>query len=110
MIKEKQQVLNQILELSDQSKTATEIGAIVGLTKNAVMGRIYRHKTKNGYVPAPTSRYAFIRKYRKHKSHQIVIGTSKCIICSKSYDMHSKYERFCNSCRKDVNSKTSWML
>mgnify|MGYP003659225536 CR=1 FL=1 len=72
----KEEVLNQILKLSDESKTATEIGAILGLTKNAVMGRIYRHKTKNGYVPAPTS----------------------------------KYERFCNSCRKNINSKTSWML
>ena len=80
----KEEVLNQILKLSDESKTATEIGAIVGLTKNAVMGRLYRHKTKNGYVPAPTSRYAFIRKYRKHKSNLIVIGTSKCIICSNS--------------------------
>ena len=44
----KEQVLNKILKLSDESKTAREIGAIVGLTKNAVMGRLYRHKTKNG--------------------------------------------------------------
>tara|TARA_R110002012_G_C11436832_1_gene590090 strand:+ start:83 stop:409 length:327 start_codon:yes stop_codon:yes gene_type:complete len=106
----KEEVLNQILKLSDESKTATEIGAILGLTKNAVMGRIYRHKTKNGYVPAPTSRYAFIRKYRKHKSNMVVIGISKCTMCYRDYEAHSKYERFCNSCRKNINSKTSWML
>ena len=105
----KEQVLNKILKLSDESKTATEIGAILGLTKNAVMGRIYRHKTKNGYVPAPTSRYAFIRKYRRN-SNMVVIGIAKCTVCYKDYEAHSKYERFCGSCRKDINSKTSWML
>ena len=46
---DKKEILNQILELSNQSKTATEIGAVLGLTKNTVMGRIYRHKVKNGY-------------------------------------------------------------
>ena len=105
----KQEVLNQILELSNQSKTAREIGAIVGLTKNAVMGRIYRHKTKNGYVPDPTSRYAFMRKYKRNPNMS-VIGKAECTICYKDYDSHSKYDRFCDSCRKDVNSKTSWML
>ena len=105
----KEQVLNKILKLSDESKTATEIGAILGLTKNAVMGRIYRHKTKNGYVPAPTSRYAFIRKYRKNPAG-IVIGVDKCTVCYKDYESYSKYQRFCNSCRKDINSKTSWIL
>ena len=105
----KEEVLNQILKLSDESKTAREIGAIVGLTKNAVMGRLYRHKTKNGYVPAPTSRYAFIRKYKRNPN-MAVIGKSECTICYKSYEAYSKYDRFCGSCRKDVNSKTSWML
>ena len=105
----KEQVLNKILKLSDESKTATEIGAIVGLTKNAVMGRLYRHKTKNGYVPAPTSRYANIRKYKKNPKG-ISIGISACTICYKNYEAVSKYQRFCNPCRQHVNSKTSWML
>ena len=105
----KEQVLNKILKLSDESKTATEIGAIVGLTKNAVMGRLYRHKTKNGYVPAPTSRYAFIRKYKRNPKG-ISIGIAACTICYKNYEAVSKYQRFCNPCRQDVNSKTSWIL
>ena len=105
----KEQVLNKILKLSDESKTATEIGAIVGLTKNAVMGRIYRHKTKNGYVPAPTSRYALIRKYKRNPTG-VVIGVAKCTVCYKDYESYSKYQRFCNSCRKTINAKTSWML
>ena len=105
----KEEVLNQILKLSDESKTATEIGAIVGLTKNAVRGGLRCHKTKNGYVPAPTSRYAFMRKYKRNPN-MAVIGKSECTICYKSYETYSKYDRFCGSCRKDVNSKTSWML
>jgi hypothetical protein len=105
----KEQVLNKILKLSDESKTAKEIGALVGLSKNAVMGRLYRHKTKNGYVPAPTSRYARMRKYRRNPN-MVVIGISQCTVCYSDYESHSKYERFCGSCRKDVNSKTSWML
>tara|TARA_R100001377_G_C3111630_1_gene82811 strand:- start:8 stop:331 length:324 start_codon:yes stop_codon:yes gene_type:complete len=105
----KEEELKQILELSDQSKTATEIGAIVGLTKNAVMGRIYRHKVKNGYTPAATSRYAHMRKYRKNPG-SVSMGISNCTICAKPYDLVSKYQRFCGSCRKEVNSKTSWIL
>jgi|TARA_R110000744_G_scaffold357987_1_gene464946 hypothetical protein len=106
---DKKEILNQILELSNQSKTATEIGAVLGLTKNTVMGRIYRHKVKNGYVPDPTSRYANIRKYRKNPKG-ISIGISTCTICYKPYESISKYQRFCNPCRQDVNSKTSWIL
>ena len=105
----KEQVLNKILKLSDESKTAKEIGALVGLSKNAVMGRLYRHKTKNGYVPAPTSRYARMRKYRRNPC-MVVIGISKCTVCYSDYEAHSKYDRFCDSCRKNLNSKTTWML
>ena len=103
----KEEVLNQILKLSDESKTAREIGAIVGLTKNAVMGRLYRHKTKNGYVPAPTSRYAFMRKYKRNPN-MAVIGKSECTICYKSYETYSKYDRFCGSWSLERRVKDWW--
>jgi len=105
----KEEILKQILELSNQSKTATEIGAVLGLTKNTVMGRIYRHKVKNGYIPDSNSRYANIRKYKKNPSG-VSIGTFNCTVCSKPYYAVSKFQRFCGSCRKEVNSKTSWIL
>ena len=43
----KEQVLNKILKLSDESKTAKEIGALVGLSRNAVMGREQHECSKN---------------------------------------------------------------
>ena len=102
------QVMEKILELQSQRKTINEIGAIVGLTKNAVLGRIFRHKVKNGYVPSPNSSYARRRKYNHDRGESI--GTRKCSVCEKKFHIYSRHERFCESCRKTVNSLTSWML
>ena len=35
------------------------------ISKNAILGALYREKEKNGYVPPADSPYARIRKYRK---------------------------------------------
>ena len=37
----------------------------MGVSKNAILGALYREKEKNGYVPPADSPYARIRKYRK---------------------------------------------
>ena len=37
--------------------SASEIGKILGTTKNAIIGALYRDKISNGYVPPEDSKY-----------------------------------------------------
>jgi len=37
--------------------SASQIGKILGTTKNAVIGALYRDKIRNGYVPPEDSKY-----------------------------------------------------
>jgi hypothetical protein len=49
-----------------QSTSASKAAVIMGVvSKNAILGALYREKEKNGYVPPADSPYARIRKYRK---------------------------------------------
>ena len=48
-----------------QNTSASKAGAIMGFSRNAILGALYREKEKNGYVPPADSPYARIRKYRK---------------------------------------------
>jgi hypothetical protein len=48
--------LNHVKYLT-KCNSASEIGKILGTTKNAVIGALYRDKISNGYVPSPDSKY-----------------------------------------------------
>ena len=76
--------------------SASETGKILNATKNSVLGVLHREKVKNGYVPRRgvkrTSTY-----YRGKKT-----GERPCNICKKMFDMHGKYDRFCNTCRRNL--------
>ena len=48
-----------------ETLSASKAGVVMGVSKNAVLGALYREKEKNGYVPPMDSPYARIRKYRK---------------------------------------------
>ena len=37
--------------------SASEIGKILGTTKNAIIGALYRDKVRDGYVPPQDSKY-----------------------------------------------------
>ena len=37
--------------------SASQIGKILGTTKNAIIGALYRDKIRNGYVPSEDSKY-----------------------------------------------------
>ena len=37
--------------------SASQIGKILGTTKNAIIGALYRDKVSNGYVPSEESKY-----------------------------------------------------
>ena len=48
-----------------ETLSASKAGVVMGVSKNAILGALYREKEKNGYVPPMDSPYARIRKYRK---------------------------------------------
>ena len=48
--------LNHVKYLT-KCNSASEIGEILGITKNAVIGALYRDKIRNGYVPPEDSKY-----------------------------------------------------
>ena len=52
----------KLLQTTSASKAAEIMGVV---SKNAILGALYREKEKNGYVPPLDSPYARIRKYRK---------------------------------------------
>lgn len=52
----------KLLQTTSASKAAVIMGVV---SKNAILGALYREKEKNGYVPPLDSPYARIRKYRK---------------------------------------------
>ena len=58
---EKLQMAKELL----QTHTARSVGEVMGVSRNAVLGALYREKVKNGYEPPEESPYARIRKYRK---------------------------------------------
>jgi len=48
--------LNHVKYLT-KCNSASEIGKIFGMTKNAIIGALYRDKIRNGYVPPEDSKY-----------------------------------------------------
>ena len=58
---DKLQMAKELLE----THTARSVGEVMGVSRNAVLGALYREKVKNGYVPPADSPYARIRKYIK---------------------------------------------
>ena len=59
---EKLNEAKKLLQSTSASKAAVIMGVI---SKNAILGALYREKEKNGYVPPADSPYARIRNYRK---------------------------------------------
>jgi len=97
--------LNQVKSLM-KSKSASEVGKILSVTKNSVLGALYREKVKNGYSPPANSKYTS-KKSRGVKSTSVYysgkkIGERPCNICQKMFDMHGKYDRFCSTCRRNL--------
>jgi hypothetical protein len=48
--------LNHVKYLT-KCNSASEIGKILGTTKNAIIGALYRDKVRDGYVPPQDSKY-----------------------------------------------------
>tara|TARA_R110002110_G_scaffold33807_1_gene115687 strand:- start:215 stop:601 length:387 start_codon:yes stop_codon:yes gene_type:complete len=82
-----------------KSHTATEVGKIFNKSKNAVLGVLYREKIKNGYVPAPDSKYTGPRMRNRFMSDP-ALGEMKCNICSTTFTRSGPYDRFCYECKR----------
>ena len=49
--------LNDVKCLVEHNFSTSKIGKILGTTKNAIIGALYRDKIRNGYVPSLDSKY-----------------------------------------------------
>ena len=79
--------------------SASKVGNILKTTKNAVLGALYRDKVRNGYAPPPDSKYT-VSKIRHRFKRDSSLGKRECNICSKTFTMSSKFDRFCYECRR----------
>jgi len=50
-----------------KTHTASQTGRMFNMTKNAILGVLYRQKVKEGYTPPPDSKYAI--KKPNYPSH-----------------------------------------
>ena len=98
-------VLEKLLELQAQNLQPHQMAPMVGMSRYAIIGKLYRHKVKNGYVPTRKNSYDNARRLNKNFT-----GKRDCNVCQKEFDMISKYDRFCDICRKTATNLTSWML
>ena len=90
-----------------KSKSASETGKILNVTKNSILGALYREKVKNGYVPPADSKYTSRKSHKRGVKGTSVyfgkkVGERPCNMCHKMFDMHGKYDRFCNICRRNL--------
>ena len=90
--------LNQAKNLIEYN-TASEVGKILSMTKNAVLGKLYREKIKNGYIPSPDSKYTGPQMRSRFKSDSS-LGEIKCYICSKTFTKSGRFDRFCYECKR----------
>jgi len=79
--------------------SASRVGNIFNTTKNAVLGALYRDKVRNGYVPPPDSKYT-VSKIRHRFKRDPGLGERECNICSKTFIMSGRFDRFCYECRR----------
>ena len=79
--------------------SASKVGNILKTTKNAVLGALYRDKVRNGYVPPEDSKYT-VSKIRHRFKRDSSLGKRECNICSKTFTMSSKFDRFCYECKR----------
>ena len=72
-----------------------EIADKMKKTHNAVLGKIFRLKKKDGYVPK--THYESRDKIYFYKPTG---KTRPCNLCREDFDMRSRFDRFCPRCSK----------
>tara|TARA_R110000765_G_scaffold272841_1_gene371495 strand:+ start:723 stop:1049 length:327 start_codon:yes stop_codon:yes gene_type:complete len=90
--------LNRANELKNDGLTARQIGDRLGVSKNSVLGMLYRDKVKRGYIPNGKSQV--VKNDNIHKSYFKKIGERNCMMCNENFDMYSRFDRFCDRCKR----------
>ena len=75
--------------------SARQIADKLTMSRNAVIGKIHRLRIKWGMAPKTTRKNNMARVYKGP-----VIGKRDCNICLKEFKIHSRFDRFCDSCRR----------
>ena len=95
---------NAIVQLQEEGKTHKEIGAIIGMDRHAVTGKLWRIKVKNGYVVPKNSLLSKKRNTRRTPdSDADVIGERLCNVCQQNFSYTSRYQRFCWPCKSKIS-------
>ena len=89
--------VDRLIELSNTKLSATKIANELGTTKNAVIGKLHRMKVKNGHIPKPLQTR---NNRRLNTSYFKKLGKKPCNLCKKMFMSYSKYDRFCDGCKK----------
>jgi hypothetical protein len=90
--------LNKAKKLIKQGLTARQIGSKLGVSKNSVLGMLYRDKVKRGHVPNGKSQV--VKNDNIHKSYFTKKGERNCMMCNNNFDMYSRFDRFCDRCKR----------
>ena len=88
--------IKKIKKLHKKGLTSREIANQLNITRNSALGILYREKIKAGHIPNG--------KTHTHPNESMIgyftkIGKSDCMMCKKKFDIYSKFDRFCNSCK-----------
>lgn len=70
-----QDAKDAIIALSVSGKSAGQIGKLLGITRHAAIGVLWRHKLKNGYVVANPRKLVLPRKPARPKAVDIQAAT-----------------------------------
>ena len=90
--------LNKAKKLIKQGLTARQIGSKLGVSKNSVLGMLYRDKVKRGHVPNGKSQV--VKNDNINKSYFTKKGERNCMMCNNNFDMYSRFDRFCDRCKR----------
>jgi len=89
--------IDRLIRLSNTELSSTKIAIELGTTKNSVLGKLYRIKLSNGHTPKPV-------QVRNHNRLNIgyfkALGKKACILCKDMFMSYSKYDRFCDRCKR----------
>ena len=89
--------IDRLMELSNTKLTATKIAIELGTTKNAVLGKLYRIKLKNGYTPKPLQ----VRNNKRlSTSYFKKQGEKPCTLCKEMFMSYSRHDKFCDRCKR----------
>jgi len=89
--------IKKIKKLKKSGLSYTEIGKKLGKTKNSVLGIIAREKIKTGHVPN-TRQLSSVNEGMNVYFKKL--GKRDCMMCQKKFDTYSRFDRFCETCKK----------